>query len=76
MMPIRIGRSMRCHDPRVSNVRWDKRETRNEALIAADIASLQGSDIDWDHVAEAADRCDWPRGSDGEPLQWIWGPKA
>jgi hypothetical protein len=67
---------MRCHDPRLSNVRWAKRETRNEALIAADIASLQGRNIDWDEVADAADRCDWPNGPDGEPLRWIWGPRV
>lgn len=67
---------MLCHDPRISNIRWDKRETQNDALIRADIQSLQGGNIDWDEVAEAADRLDWPRSRNGQRLRWIWGPKT
>ena len=67
---------MLCHDPRISNIRWDKRETENNALILADARSRQGADVDWEVVAEAADRCDWPLAGNGQPLQWIWGPRA
>lgn len=67
---------MLCHDPRVSNVRWAKRETENNALILADIQTRQGGDVDWDEVADAADQCDWPLGANGEPVCWIWAPRA
>lgn len=67
---------MLCHDPRISNIRWDKRETKNAALIRADMQSQQGRNIDWDDVAEAADQLDWPLGGNGKPLRWIWGPRA
>jgi hypothetical protein len=65
----------RCHDPRISNVRWDKRETRNAALIRADIHLERGDHVDWEAVAVAADNDDWPLDANGEPVTWIWGPR-
>jgi hypothetical protein len=70
------SRAPRCHDPRISNIRWDKRKTRNAALIRADIHLEQGDPVDWEAVAVAADNDDWPLDANGEPVTWIWGPKA
>jgi hypothetical protein len=66
----------RCHDPRISNIRWDKRETNNAALIRADIDLERGGDVDWEAVVVAADNCDWPMDANGQALRWIWGPKV
>ncbi len=63
---------MLCHDPRISNVRWDKRETNNDALILADIMMRAGEPVEWDEVAEAADNCDWPVDKNGVLIIARW----
>jgi hypothetical protein len=50
---------MLCHDPRISNDRSQKIETKNPALILAE--QYRGSDerpVDWEVVAQQADECD------------------
>jgi hypothetical protein len=71
-----MTRLPRCHDPRISNIRWDKRETNNAALIRADTDLERGGDVDWEAVVVAADNCDWPMDANGQALRWIWGPKV
>jgi len=65
---------MLCHDPRISNIRWELYETKNVALIMAHHADNAGETIDWDEVAIAADDCDWPRDSQGRLVTGSWGP--
>jgi hypothetical protein len=60
-----MTRLPRCHDPRISNIRWDKRETRNSALIRADTELEHGGDVDWEAVVVAADNDDWPLDANG-----------
>ena len=65
---------MLCHDPRISNIRWELHETRNVALIMAHLSNEEGERVDWDEVAAAADDCDWPRDSEGCRIQGGWKP--
>jgi len=65
---------MLCHDPRISNIRWELHETRNVALIMAHLSNESGEWVDWDEVALAADNCDWPRDSEGHPTRGSWTP--
>jgi hypothetical protein len=66
------GAAMLCHDPRISNVRCDKRETTNDALILADIMMRAGEPVEWEEVAEAADNCDWPVDQNGALIIARW----
>jgi hypothetical protein len=56
---------MRCHDPRISNVRSEKRETENPALAMAEVTRqlYPEREIDWEDVARSADECDLLRRS-------------
>ncbi len=65
---------MLCHDPRISNIRWELHETKNVALIMARLSDEGGETTDWDEVAKAADDCDWPRDSAGRPITGSWKP--
>ena len=65
---------MLCHDPRVSNIRWELYETHNVALIHAHFASQGGEFVDWDEVATATDDCDWPRDGNGRVVPGDWAP--
>jgi len=65
---------MLCHDPRISNIRWELHETKNIALITAHLSDQGGALIDWDEVAIAADDCDWPRDSEGRLVRGSWAP--
>ena len=65
---------MLCHDPRISNVRWELRETLNVALIAAHLSDDGQGLIDWDAVAVAADDVDWPRDTEGNRIEGSWRP--
>jgi len=65
---------MLCHDPRISNIRWELHETRNVALIMAQLSYDDGETIDWENVAMAGDDCDWPRNSEGRLVRGSWEP--
>jgi hypothetical protein len=65
---------MWCHDPRISNIRWELRATRNVALIMAHVSNKSGDCVDWDEVAVAADDCDWPRDVEGQAIKESWKP--
>lgn len=67
---------MLCHDPRVSNIRWEKRETLNDVLILAEMKVRQGLHVDWDSIAEAADLYDWPVGNEGKLVNGRWIPST
>src|SRR5437763_1256832 len=74
--PARKARSMLCHDPRISNIRWEFRETLNVALIAVYLSDDGQVLIDWDAVAAAADDVDWPRDIEGNRIEGSWRPCA
>ena len=65
---------MLCHDPRISNIRRELRETNNVALIVAHLSDKDRGNIDWDEVAIAADDCDLPRDSEGRLVAGSWKP--
>ena len=65
---------MLCHDPRISNIRWQLRDTKNVALIVARLSDPDGGSTDWDEVAVAADDCDLPRDSEGRLVAGSWKP--
>jgi len=55
--------ALACHDPRISNCREDRRMTKNLVLMTIELARRRGLAaelIDWDEVADNADRWDWP----------------
>lgn len=65
---------MLCHDPRISNIRWELHETKNVALIMAHLSDNGRERTDWEEVAKAADDCDWPRDSEGRLIAGSWKP--
>lgn len=65
---------MLCHDPRISNIRWELHETKNVALIMAHLSDEGGGTTDRDEVAKAADDCDWPRDDEGRLITGTWKP--
>jgi hypothetical protein len=72
--PYKRPYKMLCHDPRISNIRWEFHQTRNVALIMAHLSSKSGDWVDWDEVAAAADDCDWPRDGAGRAIKGAWKP--
>jgi hypothetical protein len=65
---------MLCHDPRISNIRWEFHETRNAVLIMAHLSDKSGDWVDWEEIAVAADDCDWPRDGAGRAIKGTWKP--